>query len=229
MEQAQAELSHDRVKRLGAVPRYARGLARRGSCRTRIRFSISRASRPGNSRRCRSMVSLLLLIVALNVAILIYARTATRQGEIAVRTALGASRGRLVAQLFIEALVLCGVSAVAGVLLAQVGLRMGHAIMETEGRAAARTSSTLGVPWSGICLCRARDVDRRGDRRRRAGAAVRPAGAWRHVERIRQPQRPAAGPHVDDDDRRAGRAGGRGIADRHRRFWGDITERVDDD
>jgi putative ABC transport system permease protein len=77
-------------------------------------------------------VSMLLLIVALNVSILIYARTATRQGEIAVRTALGASRGRLVAQLFIEALVLCGVAAGAGVLLAQVGLSMGHAIMEAE-------------------------------------------------------------------------------------------------
>jgi putative ABC transport system permease protein len=77
-------------------------------------------------------VSLLLLIVALNVAILIYARTATRQGELAVRAALGASRPRLVGQLFIEALVLCGVAAGAGLLLAQVGLRMGHAIMEAE-------------------------------------------------------------------------------------------------
>src|SRR5688572_24228537 len=78
------------------------------------------------------IVSLLLLIIALNVAILIYARTATRQGEIAVRTTLGASRGRLVAQLFIEALVLCALAAGAGVLLATVGIRMGHAIMETE-------------------------------------------------------------------------------------------------
>ena len=77
-------------------------------------------------------VSLLLFVVALNVSILIYARTATRQGEIAMRTALGASRARLVAQLFIEALVLCSVSAGAGLLLAQVGIRMGHSIMETE-------------------------------------------------------------------------------------------------
>ena len=77
-------------------------------------------------------VSLLLLIVALNVAILIYARTATRQGEIAVRTALGASRRRLVGQLFVEALLLCGLAALAGIFLARVGIRMGHAIMETE-------------------------------------------------------------------------------------------------
>ena len=78
------------------------------------------------------VVGLQLLVVAVNVATLIYARTATRQGEIAVRTALGATRGRIVAQLFIEALVLCSLSAGAGLLLAQIGLRMGHAIMETE-------------------------------------------------------------------------------------------------
>jgi putative ABC transport system permease protein len=80
----------------------------------------------------QGIVSLLLLIVALNVAILIYARTATRQGEIAVRTALGATRRRLVGQLFIEALVLCGLAAIVGVAVAHVGLNMGHAIMEAE-------------------------------------------------------------------------------------------------
>ncbi len=77
-------------------------------------------------------VSLLLAIVAINVSILIYARTATRQSEIAVRTALGASRSRIVMQLFIEALTLSAVSAVAGLGLAKVGLRMGHQIMREE-------------------------------------------------------------------------------------------------
>ncbi len=58
-------------------------------------------------------VGLLLLIVAVNVAILVYARTATRTGEIVVRTALGASRIRVVSQLFVEALVLtCSAAAI---------------------------------------------------------------------------------------------------------------------
>lgn len=66
---------------------------------------------------------LLLVLIAVNVAILVYARTATRQGEIAVRGALGASRRRIVAQLFVEALMLAGVSAAIGIGLTAVGLR----------------------------------------------------------------------------------------------------------
>ena len=78
------------------------------------------------------MMSLLLVVVALNVAVLVYARTAVRQGEIAVRTALGASRGRVVAQLFAEALVLSLGAAVLGLALAQVGVGLGNRIMEQE-------------------------------------------------------------------------------------------------
>jgi cell division protein FtsX len=70
----------------------------------------------------RAMV-LLLVIVCVNVAILVYARTATRQGEIAVRGALGATRWRIVVQLCVEALTLAGVAAAAGVGLATVALR----------------------------------------------------------------------------------------------------------
>ena len=68
-------------------------------------------------------IVLLLVVVCVNVAILVYARTATRQGEIAVRGALGASRRRIVTQLFVEALLLAGVAAAAGVGLASVVMR----------------------------------------------------------------------------------------------------------
>ena len=61
---------------------------------------------------------LLLVIICVNVAILVYARTATRRGEIAVRGALGASRFRIVAQLFVEALTLAGVAAAIGLFAA---------------------------------------------------------------------------------------------------------------
>ena len=85
----------------------------------------------------------LLVLVCLNVAILVYTRTAMRQAEIGLRTALGASRGRIVAQLFIEALVLSGVAALAGVAIAALGLRQ-------IATATLHLASTLPfVPWEG--------------------------------------------------------------------------------
>jgi predicted permease len=76
-------------------------------------------------------IVLLLVLICVNVAILVYARTATRQGEIAVRGALGASRRRIVAQLFVEALMLAGVSAAIGIGLTAVGLRQIEGAMRT--------------------------------------------------------------------------------------------------
>jgi predicted permease len=75
------------------------------------------------------IVSLVLIVVALNVAILLYARTATRRAEIAVRTALGASRGRIVTQLFVEALVLSVPPAVLGLALGQYAVDIGNRII----------------------------------------------------------------------------------------------------
>jgi predicted permease len=56
------------------------------------------------------LVTLLLVPPCLNIAILIYARTVTRQEEFAARFALGASRSRIVVQLCVEVLVLSSVA-----------------------------------------------------------------------------------------------------------------------
>ncbi len=62
------------------------------------------------------MLMLALLLVACgNVAMLVYARTATRAREMAMRTALGASRARIVTQIFVETIVLSTVAAASGV------------------------------------------------------------------------------------------------------------------
>ena len=70
------------------------------------------------------LLSFVLLLVACgNVAMLVFARTATRFREMAIRTALGASRARIVSQIFVETLVLAVVAAGVGVLSISWGLR----------------------------------------------------------------------------------------------------------
>jgi predicted permease len=70
---------------------------------------------------------LFLVLVCGNVAMLTFARAATRENELVMRTALGASRGRLVVQLFAESLVLGALSAVLGLAAAGVIVRVGMA------------------------------------------------------------------------------------------------------
>jgi predicted permease len=103
---------------------------------------MSRSS-PNDFWAMSVLASLLLVVVCVNVAILIYARTATRMGEIAVRSALGASRGRIVAQLFAESLVLSAGAAAAGLMVVRATLEWARSTMAGFGNSTFWEDYTL--------------------------------------------------------------------------------------
>jgi putative ABC transport system permease protein len=104
--------------------------------RTRVRAFAGRT--PGDPLEWQELlmhvvVLLVLGAVCANVATLIFARTAMRESEIVVRSALGASRARVITQIVTESLVLALAGAVIGLVVAQTVVRY------------AGTRTTLGI------------------------------------------------------------------------------------
>lgn len=97
--------------------------------------SVRAFSGPDGSRMLLAgnlFVIMLLVLVCANVGLLMFARAATRETEIAVRFALGATRRRIVMQMFAEALVLGGIATVVGLTAAGWGIRWGLDLMRAR-------------------------------------------------------------------------------------------------
>ena len=122
MQSAQAELTTAGRRAAAASPATHQHL----EPRVRPYAMMASPGDPGDQPILYSVYFFIVVLVILicgNVGLLLFARAASRESDLVVRTALGASRGRIVAQMFAEALVLGGVSAIAGVALAHFTLQ----------------------------------------------------------------------------------------------------------
>ncbi len=90
-------------------------------------------------------VSFVLLMAVANVAGLSLARSAGREREIAIRSALGANQGHIVRQLLIESVTLAIISGLAGLLVALAGIRV---ILSLRPGGLARLDEVALDPWA---------------------------------------------------------------------------------
>jgi putative ABC transport system permease protein len=116
-----------------------------------VKEQIVAASRPA-LRVIAMAVSAVLLIVCANLASLLLARGTSRQREIAVRLAIGASRGRVLRQLLTESLVLAVTGGVFGALLA-----VGFVLMLREF-ASPHAQGVFNLAWGGAMIPRLHEV-----------------------------------------------------------------------
>src|SRR5918996_276674 len=91
---------------------------------------------PGAAALVLASINVFLVLLAAllcgNVAMLLFARAVSRERELLVRAALGASRGRLILQFFAEALLLCALGAVVGLMVARLVLARTWTIIEGQ-------------------------------------------------------------------------------------------------
>jgi putative ABC transport system permease protein len=122
LEQARSEMEVLAARSTEAYPDYYPGTGLRVRVRSLQDTLVGEVKMP--LYVLLAAVGFVLLTVCVNVANLLLARGETRKREVAVRTAMGASRGRIIRQLFSESLLLAALGGIAGMLVALAGIRI---------------------------------------------------------------------------------------------------------
>ena len=128
------ELAPDYYRNVSLVPLQERTV---GSVRTALLVLLA-------------AVGFIVLIAGANVGNLLLMRAAGRRREIAVRTALGATRRRVVSQMLVESVVLALGGATIGIALGSVGVRVLRATLPADTPRLA--AITLDAPVLGVCV-----------------------------------------------------------------------------
>jgi len=121
-DQMRSDLNQIAHSRVPEFPRPAWASLEQGLIANSLQEDIAGGVKPALLAVLGAVI-LVLLIACVNVTNLLLARGAQRQGEFALRAALGAARPRLIQQLLTENLLLAALGGVLGMLVAQFGVR----------------------------------------------------------------------------------------------------------
>ncbi|HEX5438019.1 MAG TPA: ABC transporter permease [Gemmatimonadaceae bacterium] len=144
LDQANAELQHATAEYRAVFPR---GVAPTNSFFAEKIGEVLVANARKSLYVLLGAVGFVLLIACANVANLLLAQAAARTREIAIRTALGGSRGRIIRQLLTESILLSLVGGALGLVLGAIGIRALLSVNTAGLPRVGQHGAMVGIDW----------------------------------------------------------------------------------